>query len=112
MKISFIQTKQQKSHDIFKQKRTFIEKEAASPSAPSAPLAHHPKFPSSIEAYALVDKEFYFFFRSRESVRVQANKIPLGNQRTDCSLDLFLVSTEINSLATLENGVLLTVSLF
>ena len=61
---------------------------------------------------ALVDKEFYFFFRSRESVRVQANKIPLGNQRTDCSLDLFLVSTEINSLAKLENGVLLTVSLF
>ena len=61
---------------------------------------------------ALVDKEFYFFFRSRESVRVQANKIPLGNQRTDCSLDLFLDSTEINSLATLENGIILTVSLF
>ena len=61
---------------------------------------------------ALVDKEFYFFFRSRESVRVQANKIPLGNQRTDCSLDLFLDSTEINSLATFENGIILTVSLF
>ena len=59
---------------------------------------------------ALVDKEFYFFFR--ESVRVQANKIPLGNQRTDCSLDLYLDSTEINSLATLENGIILTVSLF
>ena len=54
----------------------------------------------------------YLFFRSRGPVRVQADKIPLGNQRTDCSLDLFLDSTEINSLATLENGILLTVSLF
>ena len=46
---------------------------------------------------ALVDKEFYFIFRSRGSVRVQANKIPPGNKRTDCLLDLFLDSTEINS---------------
>ena len=48
--ISFIRTKQQKIHNIFKQKRTFMEQEAAPPSAPSAPLAHNPKFPSSIEA--------------------------------------------------------------
>ena len=46
---------------------------------------------------ALVDKEFYFIFRSRGSVRVQANKIPPVNKRTDCLLDLFLDSTEINS---------------
>ena len=46
---------------------------------------------------ALVDKEFYFIFRSRGSVRVQASKIPPGNKRTDCLLDLFLDSTEINS---------------
>ena len=46
---------------------------------------------------ALVDKEFYFIFRSRGSVRVQANKIPPGVKRTDCLLDLFLDSTEINS---------------
>ena len=47
---------------------------------------------------ALVDQEFYFIFRSRRgSVRVQANKILPGNKRTDCLLDLFLDSTEINS---------------
>ena len=46
---------------------------------------------------ALVDKKFYFIFRSRGSVRVQANKIPPGKKRTDCLLDLFLDSTEINS---------------
>ena len=63
-------------------------------------------------ALAFVDKEFYFFFRSRESVRVQANKIPLGNQHTDCSLDWYLDSTEINSLATFENGIILAASLF
>ena len=45
---------------------------------------------------ALVDKEFYFIFRSRGSVGVQANKIPPGKKRTDCLLDLFLDSTEIN----------------
>ena len=55
---------------------------------------------------ALVDKEFSFFFRSSGSVRVQAKKIPLGNQRTHCSLDLFLDSTEINSLVTLKNGII------
>ena len=88
-----------------------MEKEAASPSAPSAPLAHHPKFRVQLKP-ALVDKEFYFLFRSRESVRVQANKIPLGNQHTDCSLDWYLDSTEINSLAALENGIILAASLF
>ena len=46
---------------------------------------------------ALVDKEFYSIFRSRESVRVQTNKIRSGNKRTDCLLDLFLDTTEINS---------------
>ena len=61
---------------------------------------------------ALVDEEFYFFFRSRGWVRVQANKISLGHQRTHYSLDLFLDSTEINSLATLKNGIILTVSVF
>ena len=61
---------------------------------------------------ALVDKEFYFISCSRRSVRVQANKIPPGNKRTDCLLELFLDSTEINFLATLENGILLTGSLF
>ena len=51
---------------------------------------------------ALVDKEFYFIFRSRRgSVRVQANKILPGNKRTDCLLDLFLDSTEINSWSRL-----------
>ena len=53
---------------------------------------------------------FYFFFGSRGSVRVQANKILPGNQRTHCSLELFLDSTGINSLATLQNGIILTVS--
>ena len=51
---------------------------------------------------ALVDQEFYFIFRSRRgSVRVQANKILPGNKRTDCLLDLFLDSTEINSWSRL-----------
>ena len=51
---------------------------------------------------ALVDQEFYFIFRSRRgSVRVQANKILPGNKRTDCLLDLFLDSTEVNSWSRL-----------
>ena len=64
---------------------------------------------------ALVGKEFYFISCSqcsRGSVHVQANKIPPGNKRTNCLLELFLDSTEINFLATLENGIVLTVSLF
>ena len=53
--MSFIRTlKQQQSHEILKQKRTFMnntmENEAASPSGRSAEHAHHPKFLSSIEA--------------------------------------------------------------
>ena len=68
---------------------------------------------------ALVDKELYSFFlilfllSQSRSVRVQANKISLGHQRTHYSLDLFLDSTDTsNSLVTLVNGILLTVSLF
>ena len=79
-----------------------MEKEAASPSGPSAALAHHPKFPSSFEACPLSQSPV----GSRTSYQ-----IPLRNQRTDYSLDLFLESTEINSLPTLENGIILTVSL-
>ena len=37
------------------------------------------------------------------------NEIPLGNKRTDCSLDLFVDGIEINFLATLVNGILITV---
>ena len=72
-----------------------MENEAASPSGRSAELA----LPNSRVQLkpALVDKEFYSIFRSRGSVRVQPNKIRSGNKRTDCLLDLFLDTTEINS---------------
>ena len=111
--MSFIRTKQQQSHEILKEKRTFINNtiERRQQGRAARPLHLHIIPNSRVQLKpTLVYKEFYFFFGSRGSVRAQANEIPLGNKRTDCSLDLFVDSAEINFLDTVVNGILLTVS--
>ena len=113
VRMSFIRTKQQQSHEILKEKRTFINNtiERRQQGRAARPLHLHIIPNSRVQLKpTLVYKEFYFFFGSRGSVRAQANEIPLGNKRTDCSLDLFVDSAEINFLDTVVNGILLTVS--